>query len=204
MIVALHAANLTVAEICAATGRSRVFVHDRLAEAGVQARTRPDALGVDPSRLAEVYRAVRSASVTGEFFHIGRRSVLSRLREYGAEIQPAAGQPRSAGPDTPPVVIVFPQKAWERKDTEIVARFINRKESAAHIAADMGITLKNVNDTVRFHLHRDRTASEIIRRGEKGEPPNVIAARLGIRPELVSTLLSGVRRQRSAERSRRC
>ncbi|MEU1302577.1 hypothetical protein [Streptomyces shenzhenensis] len=190
VVVALQGAGLNTHEIMGATGRSYHRVIKGLTDAGFKGR-RYSRVNIDPSRLEAVYGATLSAEITARVLHVGATTVKAQLREYGIEVEPPGGRPRTFTTEVVPVRIDAQSKPWEKEYREIAGRF-NRGQGTQAIAAELGIPLGAVLDALRAHWNPDRIAAEIVRRSGH-EPPGIIAARLGVRPDRVRAVIAGVR-----------
>lgn len=189
-VVALQGAGLNTYEVVRVTGQSYHRVVKGLTDAGVKGR-RYSRVNIDPSRLEAVYRATLSTEVTGRILHVSKTTVRYRLREHGIEMQPPGGRPRTFTNEVAPVRIDMPAKPWEKEYRDIAGRF-DRGQGTQAIAAELGIPLSTVLDALRAHRTPDRLAAEIIRRSGH-EPPRIIAARLGVRPDQVRAVIAGGR-----------
>ncbi|MGW2652148.1 hypothetical protein ACWC1D_00575 [Streptomyces sp. NPDC001478] len=181
-VVDLHLQGYIKEDIRQLTGRSSSFVHRHLALAGLPARVKPDALGVDTDTMLAVYRNVASSSVTAEIMHMSTGAVLARLWE--------AGQDMLATPDPEAAPLRIPSRsAWQRRHQNILARAANG-QGGYSIATALRIPAVEVFEVLRLYQRRDHTAAEILYRHGQGESPGVIAIRMGLRVDRIRGVLA--------------
>ncbi|MFD5115183.1 hypothetical protein ACFWNG_23165 [Streptomyces sp. NPDC058391] len=203
VIVALAEAGMNVGQIAGAIRRSPTYVFDRLSEAGIKARSRPDSLGIDTERMAALYGSIPSSRVLAQIFHVSEPAIRSRLRECGAPIRPRGGSWRmTADQDAAPIRAPLPPSPWEKRDKAIIARF-SQGQAKSRIVRDLGVSNTEIDAAIRYHRSPDKTAAEIIRRKDEGESLTYIAARMGIRiTKVISVISSANTKERSTARSR--
>ncbi|MFC9760119.1 hypothetical protein [Streptomyces sp. NPDC056921] len=181
-VVDLHLQGFKKEHIRQLTGRSSSFIHRQLALAGLQARVKPDSLGIDTGTLVAIYQCVASSRVTAEVLHISESAVLARLWEAGQDMLDAPD------PDIGPLRVQA-RAPWQQRHQEILARAA-RGQRASEIAAAFQVSVANVTDIIRLYQHRDRTTAEILYRRAQGESPGVIAIRMGLRLDRVKDVLA--------------
>ncbi|MFD9871746.1 DEAD/DEAH box helicase family protein [Streptomyces niveus] len=195
--VVLRERGLKTSHVAQLTGRSDWYVRKQLAIAGVPVRSTEDRLGFDVALLERVYRLTGSSRATAQIFHVTPGTVIARLREAGAWIQPQ-GYSRT-DLDAEPVRIAEPTP-WEVRDHEILARRA-AGQTTAGIARYLRTSLHEINEVLRVYERYDRRTAQILRRHHHGEHPGVIATRLGIR--LISVLQTLAREGGRPRRDRR-
>ncbi|WP_405824350.1 DEAD/DEAH box helicase family protein [Streptomyces sp. NBC_00838] len=188
--VVLRERGLKTSHVAQLTGRSDEYVRKQLAIVGVPVRSTEDRLGIDVALLERVYRLTGSRRATAQIFHVNPGTVIARLREAGAWIQPQ-GYSRP-DPDAEPVRIAEPTP-WEVRDHEILARRA-AGQTTAGIARYLRTSLREIHEVLRVYERYDRRTALILRRHSHGEHPGVIAVRLGIRPASVLEPLAQVGR----------
>ncbi|WP_435598429.1 hypothetical protein [Streptomyces anulatus] len=182
LVPQLHRLNVPNSHIVLLTGQSRTAVHRELTKAGLPARVNPDPFGISLDALVDVYRVVASVKDTATALHISRDAVRARLRE--AHVSPL-GRP---DPDATPVSL-GDVSIWQRQDQTILALAASG-QSTLEVARAVGKPAAEVAGILRVYQHRDRTAALIIRSSQHGESPGVIALRLGLRLDRVTSVLA--------------
>ncbi|MFE3216112.1 hypothetical protein [Streptomyces antimycoticus] len=188
VIVALHRAGQSTIQIARTTGRSDTYIYDRLVDAGIPIGHSRATLDIDVEKSVEVYRSVRSFRVAAEMLHVSPGTVRRRVRRGGAGIFPV-GSWKVGDPDTAPVRVPLPRMSWEVLDRQIIKR-INQNWNTARVADDLGITLVEVYEAMRFWRSRNGNEAEILRRRVHGETHTRIAAAMGIRIDRVISALA--------------
>ncbi|MEU8544804.1 hypothetical protein AB0C52_33205 [Streptomyces sp. NPDC048717] len=177
------------------TGRSSGFVHRALAQAGLPARVKPDALGVDIDTLTQVYQIVASRAVTAEVLHLSCDAVRARLWEAGQDVLSAPD------PEVAPLRIEG-HSAWQPVHQNILTR-AEAGQSRTSIARALRLPPAEVAEVLRLYQHRDRVTAEVLYRYGQGETPGVIAIRMGLRLDRVSGVLAEHSAKRSPQQFRR-
>ncbi|MFF4179869.1 hypothetical protein [Streptomyces sp. NPDC001750] len=181
-VVDLHLQGYRKEDIRQLTGRSSSFVHRHLALAGLPARVKPDALGVDTETLTAVYRNVASSAITAEILHLSKGAVLARLWE--------AGQDMLTAPDPEAAPLRIPaQSTWQRRHQDILAR-ADKGQGVLSIATALRVPAAEVSEVLRLYQRRERTTAEILYRRGQGESPGVIAIRMGLRLDRINDVLA--------------